>query len=97
MIFVLWIVFISLSSSFVLISDLYVQLTVGWQYRPAEIVAIDTAPADDLHAAVRLSVIQQNAITVVITAASPARQFVDPLSLRRVYPPFHHLTTFIWA
>jgi hypothetical protein len=91
MIFVLWIVFISVSSSFILISDLCVQLTIGRQYRPAEIVAVDAAPADDLHAAVRLSVIQQDAVAVVIAAASPAHQFVDPPSLGRVYSPFHNL------
>jgi hypothetical protein len=44
--------------SFVLVSDLCVQLTIGRQHRPAEIVAVDTAPADDLHTAMRLSVIQ---------------------------------------
>lgn len=33
----------------------------------------------------RLSVIQQDAVAVVIAAASPAHQFVDPPSLRRVY------------
>jgi len=91
MIFVLWIVFISVSSSFILISDLCVQLAIGRQYRPAEIVAVDTAPADDLHTAMRLSVIQQNAVAVVMAAAPSAHQFVDPPSLGRVYSPLHNL------
>ncbi len=35
--------------------------------------------------------------SVIITAAPSAHQFVDPPSLGRVYPPFHHLITSIWA
>ena len=63
---------ICVSSSFILISGLCVQLTIGRQYHPTEIVAVDAAPADDLHTAMRLSVIQQDAVAVVIAAASSA-------------------------
>ena len=47
--------------------------------------------SDDLHAAMCFSVIQQDAVAVVIAAASSAHQFVDPSSLGRVYSPFHNI------
>ena len=59
--------------------DLGKQLPVCGKDCVFEIVAIDSVPADALHASVLLAVVQQKAVAVYIVAAELFNEGIDPL------------------
>lgn len=59
--------------------DLGEQLPVCWKDCVFEIIAVDSIPADALHASVFLAVVQQKAVTVHIITAEFFNEGVDPL------------------
>ena len=59
--------------------DLGKQLPVCGKNCIFEIVAVDSVPADALHASVFLAVVQQKAVAVYIVTAELFNEDVDPL------------------
>ena len=59
--------------------DLGKQLAVCWKDCVFEIVAVDSVPADALHASVLFAVVQRETAAVYIVTAELSDESVDPL------------------
>ena len=73
-----------------------VQIKICRQHTPQEVIAVDPAAGDELHTAMLISVIQQQAVPISVVAAA-LQQRLNAFILLRLYSDYNFHSSFVMS